>query len=201
MQDNLDNMETLMLSAALQQGLSSKTKITGLSDGASNCWSIAEYITKDCKKVIKILDWFHIGKKFKERGSKIPEELMEKYNGAKWKLWHGKPKDSIARLTEVKNGLTDNSAIEAIEELIAYVINNINNIINYQKRQHNKLPFTSQLAELAINSIINERQKNKKMQWSRAGAHNILQIRTSIFSNGLDSDWNTILGKMFKKAA
>ena len=77
----------------------------------------------------------------------------------------------------------------------------MNNIINYQERQDSKLPFTSQLAESSINSIINERQKNKKMQWTRVGAHNILQIRTSMFSKGFDADWSIIPGKMYKKAA
>ncbi len=35
------------------------------------------------RKLIKILDWFHIDKKFKERESKIPEELKEHYKKAK----------------------------------------------------------------------------------------------------------------------
>lgn len=48
---------------------------------------------------------------------------------------------------------------------------------------------TSQLAETSINNIINERQKNQKMSWSRTGAHNILQIRTSLFSKGWQADW------------
>jgi hypothetical protein len=201
LKDKQKTMKKLTRQACLRLGMTKNTTVTVLTDGASNCWSVAEYVAKDCKEIIKVLDWFHIGKKFKEREFKIPVELIEKYNGAKWKLWYGKPKDSIERLTELKNKLIDITAIEAIEELITYVNNNINNIIDYQVRRNNKLPFTSQLAESSINSIINEQQKNKKMQWSRSGAHNILQIRTSIFSKGLDNDWNIILGKMYKKAA
>ncbi|MCH7756693.1 hypothetical protein IIC45_01235 [Patescibacteria group bacterium] len=66
--------------------MTKETSITALTDGANNCWSIAKYIAPHCKKVTKILDWFHIVKKFKEREFEIPKELIDKYNGAKWKL-------------------------------------------------------------------------------------------------------------------
>lgn len=194
-------IKTLTKNACLQLGMTKETSIIALTDGASNCWSIVEHISKYCKEVIKILDWFHIGKKFKERESKIPEDLIENYNSAKWKLWHGKPKDSLEKLIKLKNSLIDEVAIKNIEELIFYINSNIENIVNYQQRQDKYLVFTSQLAESSINSIINERQKNKKMQWSRNGAHNLLQIRTSIFSKRFDYDWDAIIVKIYKEAA
>jgi len=48
----------------------------------------------------------------------------------------------------------------------------------------------SNVIESAIGTVINSRQKeNKRMSWTRDGAHNILQIRTSIASKTWDRDW------------
>ena len=42
----------------------------------------------------------------------------------------------------------------------------------------------------AVGTIINSRQKdNKRMLWTRQGAHNILQIRCSIASKTWERDW------------
>ena len=56
--------------------------------------------------------------------------------------------------------------------------------------QKNDLPYTSNVIESAVDTLINERQKkNKKMSWTREGAHNVLQIRASIASKTWDNDW------------
>lgn len=72
---------------------------------------------------------------------------------------------------------------------------------DYSVRQNQDLPISSQLAECAVNNVINQRQKNKQMHWSRSGANNILQIRGSIFSGTWEDDWNYIESRIYKKAA
>ena len=199
--DHQKNIKELTKNACLKLGMTKETKITALTDGANNCWPVPEYLSPYCFQVEKILDWFHIGKKFQERKSKIPAEFIKKYDGAKWYLWHGKPQDSLNQLQEIKQRLSDDVSLEKVDELITYVTNNIKHIVNYQERQENQLPFTSQLAETSVNSVINDRQKNKKMQWTREGAHNILQIRTSIFSKNFDAEWKEVEGDLYKSAA
>ena len=49
-----------------------------------------------------------------------------------------------------------------MNELIKYIINNADHIINYHVRRLRKLPYSSQLAETSVNSLINERQKKRK---------------------------------------
>lgn len=199
--DKQKTIKELTKNACLKLGMSKQTVITALTDGATNCWSVCDYLSGYCSKIVKVLDWFHIGKKFKERESKIPKDLVDRYNDSKWKLWHGKAEESIQHLIKIQQELNDSIAVEKINELINYINNNINSIVNYEERKNKNQPFTSQLAEASINSIINERQKNKKMQWTREGAHNILQIRTSVFSKNFDSDWSDIELKLYKKAA
>ena len=46
------------------------------------------------------------------------------------------------------------------------------------------LPYTSNIAEANVESQINARFKRKqKMQWNRENAHNVLQVRSAIYSN------------------
>ena len=77
-----------------------------------------------------------------------------------------------------------------LNTLIEYLINNEKYLINYGEQKNNGLPYTSNVIESAVDTLINERQKkNKKMSWTREGAHNILQIRSSIASKTWERDW------------
>jgi len=88
-----------------------------------------------------------------------------------------------------------------LQDLYEYLDRNQTYMVNYRKRETNHLPYTSTYAESSVNKLINERQKNnKKMQWSREGAHNVLQIRTSKFSNTWEQDWEKAQEKIYKKA-
>ena len=58
-------IEKLTKNACLRSGMTEETKITALTDGAKNCWSIISSLSGSCDQIIKILDWFHIGKRFK----------------------------------------------------------------------------------------------------------------------------------------
>ena len=83
-----------------------------------------------------------------------------------------------------------------------YIVNNRDGITDYAARRNAGLPFTSNLAESAVNTLINERQKGQqKMLWSRDGANSILQIRASVFSKTWDEDWNVVADLMYPLAA
>jgi len=52
------------------------------------------------------------------------------------------------------------------------------------ERKTSNLPYTSNVPEATVESQINMRFKRKqKMQWTRDNAHNVLQIRTSVYSD------------------
>ena len=51
-------------------------------------------------------------------------------------------------------------------------------------RKTNNLPYTSNVAEANVESQINAHFKRKqKMQWLRGNVHNLLQVRSAIYSN------------------
>ena len=90
--------------------------------------------------------------------------------------------------------ITKADECKKIKALKTYITRNQSNIINYAEQKNNNLPFTSSIIESSVDTLINQRQnQTKKMQWSREGAHNILQIRASRASNTWDKDWQESL--------
>ena len=68
--------------------------------------------------------------------------------------------------------------------------NNLDYLINYDERKNSGKVYSSQTAESHIDSLINARHKRKqKMQWTREGAHNVLQIRAKMESQEWNEQW------------
>ncbi len=78
MQDDLKTIKKFNNNNCLQLVMTKETTIIALTDIASNYWFIVEHVVKGSKEIIKILNWLHLGKKFKERENKIPMALIEK---------------------------------------------------------------------------------------------------------------------------
>jgi hypothetical protein len=201
--DDQQTIKQLTLNACRKEGMNARvTELTCLTDGANNCWSITNSLKRYCKKLINVLDWFHITKKFTVINNRIDNDFKDKLEKVKWFLWHGKVIDALTRLTKLQLGVKDENLISDLKDLYEYIERNQKYVINYQKRHSANLPFTSTIAESSVNELINTRQKNnKKMQWTREGAHNILQIRTSRFSKTWAEDWAIAQNEIYKKAA
>jgi len=179
-----------------------KTELTCLTDGANNCWSITNHLKPYCKVLLNILDWFHITKRITIINNRLEVEQQDDFEKVKWFLWHGNVDDALLKLTQFQCGIDEDKLSSNLQELYEYIERNRNYITNYQDRQYKKLPFTSTYAESSVNNVINARQKdNKKMQWTREGAHNILQIRTSKFSKTWEDDWIKAQDHIYKQAA
>ena len=175
----LDNSSTIskqIIYGATIEGMTNKTTVYALSDGAKNCWKALSVLSEHCAKIINILDWEHIGRKFKHAEQALPVGYHKQLESAKWRLWHGQSKCCLEKFNAIKNNL-NSSAIKQLNTFIEYVMNNNTNLINYENQRNLNLPYTSNVMESAIGSLINEHQKiNKKISWTQKGAHNILQI-------------------------
>ena len=180
--------------------MTASTAVTCLADGAANCWSIAHSIVGKCKEITFVLDWFHVAMKFKNIA--ISDEHSVLYNKIKWHLWHGRTEMALIRLEQLKSLIDEASIVLKLNKLATYISNNKVGIVNYGSRKRGGLNYTSNLAETTVNSLINDRQKGKKkMLWSRDGAHNVLQIRSSVFSKTWDNDWKQVELAVYRKAA
>ena len=137
--------------------------VYALSDGAKNCWSALKVLSKHCNKMITILDWEHIGRKFKNTEQALEVDYHKRLESAKWKLWHGKSEEYLEKLYTIQDDLGD-SENKQFGKLLKYIENNLSHLINYEKQRNNNLPYTSNVVESAVDTLINDRQKkNKKM--------------------------------------
>jgi len=200
--DHQQTIKTLSINACRKEGAEHKTtKITCLTDGANNCWSIAEALKPVCSSLTKILDWFHITKRFTVLLNIINEDNKERLEKIKWHLWHGDGNKALLKLSEQIKDTTDDALLEKLEGLYRYISKNQNYLVNYQERHAVGLHISSTFAEITVNNLINSRQKrSQKMQWSREGAHNVLQIRTSLFSKTWNEDWTAAQSVIYKQA-
>ena len=102
------------------------------------------------------------------------------------------------KLAMVRDNVTDEAQKSKMTGLYTYIERNQAYIINYDARATAHKTYTSQVAESHIDSLINVRHKKTgKMQWSRAGADNVLQIRATMASNEWASKWqSTVLSAL-----
>ena len=200
--DHQQTIKTLVTNACHKEGaVPSVTHLTCLTDGANNCWSIAKALKPVCHTLTMILDWFHITKRFTVLSNIVDESLQGRLEKVKWHLWHGDGKTALGRLATLIDDVTHEGLLEQLENLYQYIENNLDYLVNYQERQAEGLHFTSTLAEVTGNCLINTRQKrSQKMQWTREGAHDVLQIRTSLFSKSWEQDWSDAQSTLYKKA-
>lgn len=188
-----DNQELIISStivAALKQGLTPKTNVTALCDGATNCWSVIEAIKPLCATMTSILDWFHLAMKI--QNISLSPKLKEKLMTIKWHLWRGSVNNALIRLEQLLALSKNEKDIRKLEKFSNYIKNNQDKIVNYRERKTLGLVFTSNLAESTVESLINQRCKGQQhMRWSREGLNPLLQLRAAIQSNDWQHRWKT----------
>lgn len=186
--------------AARKQGMTKATTVTAISDGAKNCWSVLKSLEKDCETIEYVLDWYHIKDKFEKLQNKSEDPSASEIESIKWKIWHGNSSEALKRLSNLYTETLDTVYTDKVHELLKYLTLNKKYLVNYASRKENQLPYTSSIIESSVEQIINERHKKKqKAQWTRQGAHNVLQIRTSNASNRWDAEWINAKNKIFHK--
>lgn len=187
--DGQQQMINNTIIAALKEGMSPKTKITAICDGADNCWKIINSLNPFSASIIKILDWFHISMKIKNIS--LPEKLKGKLEKVKWHLWRGNCGSALQRLTELME-LCPDKFFNKLSLLKNYIKSNQSKIVNYEELKEKGMPFTSNLAESTVESLINQRCKGQQhMRWSREGLDPLLQLRAAITSNDWNANWKT----------
>jgi hypothetical protein len=190
--DRLQTIKTYLMNAALKQGMSKDSNVTALADGANNCWSVLSVIQPHCHRLECILDWFHIAKRFQNVKNALGAAFEQSLDSAKWQLWHGKADVALGKLILLRDNLTDTANRSKIKGLYDYLQRNRAYLVDYNERDQANKTYTSQVAESHIDSIINARHKKTgKMQWTREGAHNVLQIRAMIASHKWDAKWQS----------
>ena len=185
------------------QGIQANQDITFLTDGGEEVRSLTERISP-CSE--HVLDWFHITMRITVLGqfakgvAQYDEEsggrLIKELERIKWKLWHG---NTIGAQQVIEDFGTDLSELEtdypnlrkfitATREFAAYIASNTASLINYGERYRSGERISSAFVEATVNAVVSKRfAKKQQMQWTRCGAHLLLQTRTRALDGTLRS--------------
>ncbi|MBB4199839.1 hypothetical protein GGD83_003663 [Rhodoblastus sphagnicola] len=127
-----------------------------------------------------------------EAGAKLTKELGR----IKWKLWHGNAiaaqeviedfEDELSELDVDDPNLRKFAA--AAREFAVYIASNTASLIHYGERYRPGERISSAFVEATVNAVVSKRfAKKQQMQWTRRGAHLLLQTRTRTLDGTLRS--------------
>ncbi len=177
-----------------QQGLQANQDVTFLTDGGEEVRALTELVTPEAEHV---LDWFHIAMRLTvleqyargvaHHGEEEGARLLRELERTKWLLWHG----NQCRAQQHADDLRDDvKALEmdyphlgkfarSAQEFAVYIRSNAGSLINYGERFRAGERISSAMAESTVNAVVSKRfAKRQQMQWTRRGAHLLLQTRT-----------------------
>ncbi len=184
-------------------GMQANQDVTFLTDGGEEVRSLTEGISP-CSE--HVLDWFHITMRITVLGqfakgvAKYDEaagaQLTKELDRIKWKLWHGNTTSAQEVIEEFGADLFGLKSeypnlrkfVTAAREFATYVGMNTASLINYGERYRSGERISSAFAEATVNAVVSKRfAKKQQMQWTRRGAHLLLQTRTRTLDGTLRS--------------
>lgn len=183
------------------QGLQANQDVTFLTDGGEEVRALTEYVTPASEHV---LDWFHITMRLTVLGqyargvAQIDESagnnLLTVLERIKWLLWHGNQHQAGQAIDEFEIDIDDlevdyanlDKLVRAAHEFGSYIRHNTASLINYGERHRSGERISSSLAESTVNVVVSKRfAKRQQMQWTKRGAHLLLQTRTRTLDGSL----------------
>jgi hypothetical protein len=189
------------------QGLQMNQEITFLSDGDDK---LRELQLEMSPKATHILDWFHLSMKLTGLGQYgkglvqcdpvLGQEIRDQIERLKWSLWHGQVDKALGKLNNLESSIEPFNETyarfpqltKALSGLRTYIVNNRHLIPNYGERYHNGEAIATGFVESTVNEVVSKRFcKKQQMQWSKEGAHLLLQTRVRTL--------NGELGAIFKR--
>ena len=204
----LDTQSKRRLYEVLQsQDIQMNQVITFLSDGDDKLRALQMEMSP---KATHILDWFHLtmkltvlgqfGKGLVQCEAVLGEQIRDQIERLKWSLWHGQVEKALGKIDDLKTSIEPFAEtyarfprlIKALSELRTYIVNNRHVIPHYGERYHNGEAIATGFVESTVNEVVSKRFcKKQQMQWSKEGAHLLLQTRVRTL--------NGELGAIFKR--
>jgi hypothetical protein len=100
----------------------------------------------------------------------LRDPVVRSLERLKWSLWHG----------------TARKLLKAVEEFHAYIDRNRAFIPNYGERYRYEERISTGFVESTVNQVISKRFcKRQQMQWTKRGAHLLLQTRVKTLNQEL----------------
>ncbi|PLS82707.1 MAG: ISKra4 family transposase [Actinobacteria bacterium] len=194
------------------QGMQMNQQVTFVSDGADNVRDLQFYLNPHAEHV---LDWFHLtmrltvldqhAKGLARLDKRLGEEIRKLLGSVKWYCWHGNVYEALRHvrfvemdaetlvyeLEEARPGGCPpgpKKLLKAVGEFRVYIERNAAMIPNYGERRRYGETISTAEAEATVNAVLNKRFcKKQQMQWSKRGAHLLLQNRTRTLDRELEA--------------
>jgi hypothetical protein len=197
------------------QGHQLNQQITFLSDGGDTVRDLQLSLNPHAEH---LLDWFHVTMRLtvmQQTAKSLPETVQDEeatyevrapvvrsLERLKWFLWHGNVYQALQVIQSVESDLevavvtssngTARKLLQAIEEFHTYITNNAGFIPNYGERYHHGERISTGFVESTVNQVVSKRMvKKQQMQWTKRGAHLLLQIRTRVLNNEWEETFRT----------
>jgi hypothetical protein len=183
------------------QDIQRNQEITFLSDGDDTLRQLQVAMSP---KATHILDWHHVtmkltvlsqyGKGLVQCEAVLGEAICDQMERLKWSLWHGQVDKALGKIDELETSIEPFSEtyaryaglVKALSALRTYIVNNRHVIPHYGERYRNGEPIATGFVESTVNEVVSKRFcKKQQMQWSKEGAHLLLQTRVRTLNGEL----------------
>jgi hypothetical protein len=191
------------------QGLQMNQQLTFLSDGGDTVRDLQLYLSPEAEH---LLDWFHLAMRLtvmqqtakglpltiqdEEETYPLRDPVVRSLERLKWSLWHGNVYKAFQKLTDLVMDLdaavattgngTARKLLKAVEEFYTYIERNRALIPNYGERYRYGERISTGFVESTVNQVISRRFcKKQQMQWTKRGAHLLLQMRVKTLNQEL----------------
>src|SRR6266446_3003155 len=200
----LDTTPKRRLYEVLQsQGLQMNQEITFLSDGDD---TLRKLQLEMSPMATHLLDWFHVtmrptvldqyGKGLVQCEAVGGEAIRNQIERLKWSLWHGQVDKALGTIDDLEISIEPFHGtyarfprlVKALSELRTSIVNNRPLIPNDGERYHNGETIATGFVESTVNEVVSKRFcKKQQMQWSKEGAHLLLQTRVRTLNGELSA--------------
>jgi hypothetical protein len=185
------------------QGMQLNQQMTFLTDGGESVRDLQEFLNPEAEHW---LDWFHITmrltvlgqytKGVEKQNATLAVKAEKALTRIKHYLWHGNVFQALQTIEflagDIENVEDLTEGIQKLQkgvyELQTYIENNRAYIPNFGERYRNGDSISTAFVESTVNQVISKRfVKKQSMQWTQRGAHLLLQTRTRVLNDDLES--------------
>jgi hypothetical protein len=198
----LDTKSKRRLYAVLRsQDFQMNQEITFLSDGEN---TLRQLQVEMSPKATHLLDWHHVtmkltvlsqyGKGLVQCEAVLGQAICNQIERLKWSLWHGQVDKALGKIDDLESSIKPFretyarflQLVKALSALRTYIVNNRHLIPNYSERYRHGEPIATGFVESTVNEVVSKRFcKKQQMQWSKEGAHLLLQTRVRTLNEEL----------------
>jgi hypothetical protein len=199
------------------QGMQENQQVVFMSDGGEDIRRVQQYLHPFSEH---LLDWFHITmrltvlqqqtKGLQQERPQTGTDVAKQLESIKHLLWHGNTSEALERMTALSidlsliraHSVAAAKVTNGLTEFETYICNNREFIPNFGERWQQGETISTAFVESTINQVVSRRfVKKQQMQWTRRGAHLLLQMRTKVLNNELQEVFRRWYPKFRPQAA